>query len=183
MLNPGQSGSRSTLRKFTVKQIFGSGKGHASSKSSQQPPPPPRELFVTYFLKFFPCWGSFDLPGSGSGFLTSLGSEGNAFLENFVNPCYNFLKFVNPVQIPEEEWGRRSFCSSGMTTTHHSFSSWRSWSPGRVPTIFHAPNPSCVALFRIHDILEWIRIRGFMSLTNGSGSWIRILLFSSLTSR
>jgi hypothetical protein len=45
----------------------------------------------------------------------------------------------------------------------------------------------CFAVFRIHDILEWIwiRIRGSMPLTNGSGSWfgswIRILLFSSLT--
>jgi hypothetical protein len=39
------------------------------------------------------------------------------------------------------------------------------------------------AVLQIHDILEWIRIRGFMPLTNGfgSGSWIRILLFSSLT--
>ncbi len=41
------------------------------------------------------------------------------------------------------------------------------------------------AVFRIHDILGWIRIRilGSMLLTNGSGSgsWIRILLFSSLT--
>ncbi len=27
-----------------------------------------------------------------------------------------------------------------------------------------------VAVFRIHDILEWIRIRGSMPLTNGSGS-------------
>ncbi len=39
-------------------------------------------------------------------------------------------------------------------------------------------------VFRIHDILGWIRIRGSMPLTNGSGfgsgSWIRILL-SSLT--
>ncbi len=35
----------------------------------------------------------------------------------------------------------------------------------------------------IHDILGLIRIRirGSMPLTNGSGSWIRILLFSSLT--
>jgi hypothetical protein len=45
------------------------------------------------------------------------------------------------------------------------------------------------AVFRIHDILGWIRIRilGSMLLTTGSGSgfrsgsWIRILLFSSLT--
>ncbi len=43
------------------------------------------------------------------------------------------------------------------------------------------------SVFRIHDILVWIRIRGSMPLTNGSGfgsgstSWIRILLFSSLT--
>jgi hypothetical protein len=42
-------------------------------------------------------------------------------------------------------------------------------------------------VLRIHDILGWIRIRirGFMPLTNGSGSGlgsgIRILLFSSLT--
>jgi hypothetical protein len=44
-------------------------------------------------------------------------------------------------------------------------------------------------VFRIHDILVWIRIRirGSMPLTNGSGfgsgsgSWIRILLFWSLT--
>ncbi len=38
-------------------------------------------------------------------------------------------------------------------------------------------------LLRIHDILGWIRIRirGSMPLTNGFGSWIRILLFSSLT--
>ncbi len=36
-------------------------------------------------------------------------------------------------------------------------------------------------VLRIHDILGWIR--GSMPLTNGSGSgsWIRILLFSSLT--
>jgi hypothetical protein len=44
-----------------------------------------------------------------------------------------------------------------------------------------------LAVLRIHDILGWIRIRirirGSMPLTNGSGSgsWIRILLFSSLT--
>jgi hypothetical protein len=44
-----------------------------------------------------------------------------------------------------------------------------------------------VTVLRIHDILGWIRIRirGSMPLTNGSGfgsgSWIRILLFSSLT--
>ncbi len=39
------------------------------------------------------------------------------------------------------------------------------------------------AVFRIHDILGSIRIRILRSmlLTNGSGSWIRILLFSSLT--
>ncbi len=36
-----------------------------------------------------------------------------------------------------------------------------------------------MAVLRIHDILEWIRIRGSMPLTNGS--WIRILLVSSLT--
>ncbi len=44
-------------------------------------------------------------------------------------------------------------------------------------------------MLRIHDILGWIRIRirGSIPLTNGSGSgfgsgsWIRILLFSSLT--
>ncbi len=40
-------------------------------------------------------------------------------------------------------------------------------------------------MLRIHDILGWIRIRirGSMPLNNGSGSgsWIRILLFSSLT--
>jgi len=36
-------------------------------------------------------------------------------------------------------------------------------------------------MLQIHDILVWIRIRGSMPLTNGSGSWIRILLFSSLT--
>ncbi len=39
------------------------------------------------------------------------------------------------------------------------------------------------SVFRIHEILGWIRIRGSMPLTSGSGSgsWIRILLFSSLT--
>jgi hypothetical protein len=43
------------------------------------------------------------------------------------------------------------------------------------------------AVLRIHVILGWIRIRirGSMPLTNGSGfgsgSWIRILLFSSVT--
>ncbi len=44
-------------------------------------------------------------------------------------------------------------------------------------------------MLRIHDILGWIRIRGSMPLTSGSGfgsgfgsgSWIRILLFSSVT--
>ncbi len=30
-------------------------------------------------------------------------------------------------------------------------------------------------VLRVHDILVWIRIRGSMPLTNGSGSWIRIL--------
>jgi hypothetical protein len=34
---------------------------------------------------------------------------------------------------------------------------------------------------RIHEILGWIRILGSKLLTNGSGSWIRILLFMSLT--
>ncbi len=46
-----------------------------------------------------------------------------------------------------------------------------------------------IPVLRIHDILGWIRIRilGSMPLTNGSGfgfrsgSWIRILLFSSWT--
>jgi hypothetical protein len=39
------------------------------------------------------------------------------------------------------------------------------------------------AVLRIHDILGWIRIRGSMPLTNGSGSGsrIRILLFLSWT--
>ncbi len=36
-------------------------------------------------------------------------------------------------------------------------------------------------MFRIHDILVRIRFRGSMPLTNGSGSGIRILIFSSLT--
>ncbi len=40
---------------------------------------------------------------------------------------------------------------------------------------------SLVPVLRIHVILGWIRIRGSMPLTNVSGSWIRILLFSSLT--
>jgi hypothetical protein len=41
------------------------------------------------------------------------------------------------------------------------------------------------AVFRIHDILMfiWNRIRGSMPLSNGSGSWFRILLFSVLTSK
>ncbi len=82
----------------------------------------------------------------------------------------HYKKFVNPVQIPEEAWGRRSFCSSGMTTTPHSFSSWRSWSPGRVPVspIFHIPNQCCGS--------------GCESGSRSTGStcfwasWIRILL-------
>jgi hypothetical protein len=37
------------------------------------------------------------------------------------------------------------------------------------------------SVLRIHAILVRIRIRGSMPLTNGSGSRIRILLFSSLT--
>ncbi len=53
----------------------------------------------------------------------------------------------------------------------------------------HQVTPNCLlsAVLRIHDILGWIqiRIRGSMPLTNGSGfefgSWIRFLLFSSLT--
>ncbi len=46
---------------------------------------------------------------------------------------------------------------------------------------------TCKAVLRVHDIWGWIRIRirGSIPLTNesgsGSGSWIRILLFSSLT--
>ncbi len=40
-------------------------------------------------------------------------------------------------------------------------------------------------MLQIRDNLVWmwiqIRIRGSMPVTNGSGSWIRILLFSSLT--
>jgi hypothetical protein len=46
-------------------------------------------------------------------------------------------------------------------------------------------NSVYIAMLRIHDISMWIliQIRGSRSLTNGSGagSWIRILLFSSLT--
>jgi len=44
-------------------------------------------------------------------------------------------------------------------------------------------NTPDLPVFRIHDILGWIRIRGSMPLTNGSGSgsWTRVLLFSSLT--
>jgi hypothetical protein len=42
---------------------------------------------------------------------------------------------------------------------------------------------TCCPVLRIRDILVWIRIRirGSMPLTSGSGSWIRILLFLSLT--
>ena len=36
-------------------------------------------------------------------------------------------------------------------------------------------------MLRIHDILGWIRILGSMPWTNGSGFWIRILLFLTLT--
>jgi hypothetical protein len=54
--------------------------------------------------------------------------------------------------------------------------------PLQLPGQLHHRLPS---VLRIQDILGWIRIRirGSMSLTNGSGSgfWIRILLFSSLT--
>jgi hypothetical protein len=50
--------------------------------------------------------------------------------------------------------------------------------------VLHGPN-IYKAVLRIHDILGWIRILGSMPLSNGSGfgsgSWIRILLFSSLT--
>jgi hypothetical protein len=35
-------------------------------------------------------------------------------------------------------------------------------------------------VLRIHDILVWVRIRGSRPMTNGYGSWIRILQFSSL---
>jgi hypothetical protein len=55
-------------------------------------------------------------------------------------------------------------------------------------SLFHSQHTSYVALLpphplRIHDIFVWIRIRirWSMPLTNGSGSGIRILLFSSLT--
>jgi hypothetical protein len=52
--------------------------------------------------------------------------------------------------------------------------------------VFVTALPKAV-VFRIHDILVWIRIRGSMPLTSGSGfgfgsgSWIWILIFSSLT--
>jgi hypothetical protein len=42
----------------------------------------------------------------------------------------------------------------------------------------------CICMYpvlRIYDILVWIWIRGSTPLTNGSGSRIQILLFSSLT--
>jgi hypothetical protein len=57
--------------------------------------------------------------------------------------------------------------------------------PLEKPLIFKTDK--CKAVLRIHDILGWIRIRESMPLTDGSGSgfgsgsWIRILLFSSLT--
>jgi hypothetical protein len=44
-------------------------------------------------------------------------------------------------------------------------------------TKYRASSP----VLRSHDILECIRIRRSMPLTNGSRSWIRILLVSSLT--
>jgi hypothetical protein len=54
-----------------------------------------------------------------------------------------------------------------------------------VPTSYlvHKSEGIVFAVLRIHGILVWIliRIRGFMPLTNGSVSWIRILPFSSLT--
>ncbi len=52
-------------------------------------------------------------------------------------------------------------------------------------TIGYSKFNNFVTVFRIHDIFAWIRIRirGSMPLTNrsGSGSRIRILLFSPLT--
>ncbi len=42
---------------------------------------------------------------------------------------------------------------------------------------------SCPAVFRIHDILVWIRIRGSMPLTNGSGCGSRSFYFHHWPSR
>jgi hypothetical protein len=59
--------------------------------------------------------------------------------------------------------------------------------PYTIKHCFHFIFKILILVLRIHDILGWIRIRirGSMPLTNGSrsgiGSWIRILLFSSLT--
>ncbi len=54
---------------------------------------------------------------------------------------------------------------------------------GKLRTVTTSNLTYLQAVFRIRDILLWIRIRirGSMPLTNGSGSWIRILLLSSLT--
>ncbi len=45
------------------------------------------------------------------------------------------------------------------------------------------PAGNYLSMFRIRDILVWIRNLGFITLTNGSGSGIRILLFRQWPSR
>jgi hypothetical protein len=73
--------------------------------------------------------------------------------------------------------------------------SWRTQEKNKLLKFFNLchkkPDTDPIHMFlpvlQIHDILGWIRIRGSIPLTNESGSgfgsesWIRILLFSSLT--
>ncbi len=83
--------------------------------------------------------------------MTACGQNVKILIEKMVLPC--FRSFSNPLF---QQWNYTG--GTGMQK--------------RIQPLF-----SPVLRMTWHDILVWIRIRWSIPLTNGSGSWIRILLF------
>ncbi len=98
------------------------------------------------------------------------------------------MQWVGPTKRPTNASscdGMRMYYSAGHSMDPSLIPSMTSWGaiPSTVqPTDWAVPSTSFItpenslqkektSVFRIHDILLWIRIRGSMSLTKGSGFW------------
>ncbi len=99
-------------------------------------------------------------------------------LENLRKQCYGPGMFIT-------DPGSEFFSSGNPDSGSKRFQDPWSGSASASKNLSILTQKLFLTVFLIHDILVWIRIRirGSMPLTNGSGfgSWIRILLFPSLT--
>ncbi len=92
----------------------------------------------------------------------SLAQDGSTYPEQDRNTNSTMLRILYADQ-----------CDGGAGDVHsHAHGSHGALHPLRLVSAQQGQNihPVSVAVLRIHDIFMWIRIHGFMPLTNGSGS-------------